>query len=71
MTPVLDRKFWTMLIDVVFSSAVFLVTRHVDPELGKDILWLIAAWQPIVIALVVGTAVENAAGIRAGQISKK
>lgn len=58
-----SRKFWLMVVDVVISTATYFVTNYVDPELGKNIIWLIAAWQPVVVALITGIATEDAAKI--------
>lgn len=56
-----SRKFWLMVFDVLVSSATYLVGKYVVPELAEDILWLIAAWQPVFVALITGIAVEDAA----------
>ena len=56
-----SRKFWLMILDVVISTATYLVGKYVIPELAEDILWLIAAWQPVMVALITGIAVEDAA----------
>ena len=56
-----SRKFWLMLVDVLVSTAVFFVTKYVAPDLAENILWLIGSWQPVIIALIVGIAVEDAA----------
>jgi len=56
-----SRKFWITVCDVVVSTVTYLVTKHVAPAIGEDIIWLIGTWQPIIIALIVGIAVEDAA----------
>ena len=56
-----SRKFWLMIFDVVVSTAVYLVTQYVNPALAEKIIWLIGAWQPVIIAVIVGIAVEDAA----------
>ena len=56
-----SRKFWLMVFDVVISTAVYFVTNYVAPEVGNNILWLIGAWQPVIVSLIVGIAVEDAA----------
>jgi len=56
-----SRKFWLMTFDVVISTITFFVSKYVSPMLAEDILWLIGAWQPIVIAVIIGIAVEDAA----------
>lgn len=56
-----SRKFWLMILDVVISTVTFFVTKYVAPDVGENILWLIGAWQPVIVALIVGIAVEDAA----------
>ena len=56
-----SRKFWLMVFDVVISTVTYLVTQFVNPDLAEKIIWLIGAWQPVIIAVIVGIAVEDAA----------
>ena len=56
-----SRKFWLMVLDVVVSTAVYFVTAYVAPEVAEQIIWVIGAWQPVIVALIVGIAVEDAA----------
>ena len=54
-----SRKFWLTLADIVVSTAVYFIGRYTAPEIGQDILWLIATWQPIIILLIVTYTVQN------------
>lgn len=56
-----SRKFWLMLLDILISTATFFITKYAAPELAEDILWLIGAWQPVIIALILAIAHEDAA----------
>ena len=56
-----SRKFKLMLVDVIVSIATYFIGKYVVPVIGNDILWLIGVVQPVVIALIVGIAVEDAA----------
>lgn len=56
-----SRKFLLMIVDVVISTATFFVSKYVSPSAAEDILWLIGAWQPVIIAVIIGIAVEDAA----------
>lgn len=56
-----SRKFWLAIVDVVISTATYLVTWLLSPDLAERIIWLIAAWQPIIIMVVLGIAIEDAA----------
>jgi hypothetical protein len=60
--PILkSRKFWIAVFDVVISCLTYFIPEYTDPILGNHILWLIAAWQPIFYALIVGTTQEDVA----------
>ena len=61
-----SRKFLTMLADVVFSLITYFVGRFVAPDYAKDILVVIAALQPVIIAVIAMWGIEDAAAIRAG-----
>ena len=56
-----SRKFWLAVLDVIISTAAYFVTKYVAPEIGNDILWLIGAWQPVIVALIAGIAIEDGA----------
>lgn len=60
-----SRKFWLMIVDVVVSTVTYFVGQYVSPEVGENIIWLIAAWQPVIVALIAGIATEDAANAHA------
>jgi uncharacterized membrane protein len=56
-----SRKFWLMVLDVVISTITYFVTAYAAPEIAEQIIWVIGAWQPVIVALIIGIAVEDAA----------
>ena len=56
-----SRKFWLAILDVAISTATYFISKYVNPVTGADILWLIGAWQPVIISVIIGIAVEDAA----------
>jgi len=54
-----SRKFWLAVLDVVVSTATYFVGKYVPTGNSEDIIWLIASWQPVVVALIVGIAYED------------
>jgi hypothetical protein len=48
-----------MLVNVVVSVVTYFVTKYAAPELAKDVLFLIGAMQPVVIAVIVSITVQN------------
>lgn len=60
-----SRKFWLTMLDIIISTATYFITKYAAPEIGNDILYLIGAWQPVIILLIVSYTVQNVEGIRA------
>ena len=60
-----SRKFWLMVADVVISTATYFVTKYIAPEIGNDVFWVIGLWQPVIVAMINGIAIEDAATKRA------
>ena len=54
-----SRKFLIMLVDVVVSITTYFVTKYSNPEAAKDVLFLIGAIQPVIIAVIASIAVQN------------
>jgi cytochrome P450 len=61
-----SRKFRIMVYDTAVALVMFVVSRFFGPEIQQAVTELIAILQPVVFALVVGIAVEDAAAKRAG-----
>lgn len=59
-----SRKFWFTVVDVVISTATYFVGKYLGPPASEDILFLIAAWQPVVITLIASIAYEDAARLK-------
>ena len=65
-----SRKFWIMVVDVALSTATYFISQYVSPEAGKNVLWLIGAWQPVIYAVINGIATEDAANVTAAAAVK-
>ena len=65
MTIWKSRKLWISIVDVVVSLAVYFIGKYSNPESAKDILFLIATVQPVILAVIVSITVQNVAGINA------
>ena len=61
-----SRKFLTLLLDTVVSLTIYFVTRYIAPDVAQDVLYVLAALQPIVLAVIVMWGVEDASAKRAG-----
>ncbi len=64
-----SRKFLTLILDTVVSVATYFIGKYAGAS-SQDMLYLIAALQPVVLAMIVGTAVEDAAEKRAGIVTR-
>jgi len=58
-----SRKFWIMILDAAVSTATYLVTAFADPAVAEKVIWVILAWQPVVVAVIIGIAMEDVAAI--------
>ena len=63
-----SRKFWIMIVDVIISTITYFVGQYVSPEVGKNIIWLIGSWQPVIYAVIAGIATEDAANVTASAV---
>ena len=55
-----SRKFWLLVLDTVVSLVLFFVSKYV-PEAAEDVKFAILALQPVIIAVIVAIAWEDAA----------
>jgi len=63
-----SRKFWITVFDVVVSTITFFGSKYLSPDIAENVLWLIAAWQPVIVMLIAGIAIEDAAAKGAAQL---
>lgn len=61
MTLLHSCKFWIAVFDVFVSSLTYFLPKYLNPSSGEQVLWLIAAWQPIFYALISGTTQADVA----------
>ena len=61
-----SRKFLLLVLDTAISLVLFFVGKYAAPGLAEDIRFVIAAYQPVFVAIIVAIAVEDAALKRAG-----
>ena len=66
-----SRKFLTLILDVVISTATYFITKYAAPDVGKDVLWLIGSWQPVFVMLIGSIAAEDNAARRAEALTAR
>ena len=64
-----SRKFLIAVFDVVVSSAVYFVAKYAVPSVAEDVMFLIAAYQPVVLILIGGIAYEDGQAKRNGNLT--
>lgn len=61
-----SRKFLLALGDAVFSTLVIVLTLVLSPKDVDVAVKIIAIWQGVAVAVIVGITVEDAAKLKAG-----
>ncbi len=56
-----SRKFLLTILDLVVSISVYFISKYASPEAGNDVLFLIAAIQPVFVTIIHGIAMEDSA----------
>lgn len=61
-----SRKFWLMIMDMIVSLITYFGGRYLTPATNADMIFLIGAFQPVIIAVILGIAYED--GAKAGSV---
>ena len=61
-----SRKFLTMLLDVVVGLVAYFIAKYAAEDIANDVMMVIGLMQPVVLAVIAGWAIEDAAAKRAG-----
>lgn len=61
-----SRKFYLMIVDVVVSLTGLMLGWWLAPQEADRIMAVVAIVQPVIISVIIGIAVEDAAEKRAG-----
>lgn len=56
-----SRKFWLAVADAFFSTLTIVLTILLSPTHADLALQIVAIWQPVIIAVIVGITVEDSA----------
>jgi len=55
-----SSKFWLGVLDVIVSTTLFFVGKYAQVA-AEDVAFLIGAIQPVIVMIIAGTAIEDAA----------
>ena len=47
-----SREFWTIVLDLLVSAALYFGGRYLAPDAFDDLKWVIAAIQPVALFLL-------------------
>ena len=61
-----SRKFYVLMLDTVVSIITYFVGKYAIPSVADDVLFFIAAIQPVFLALIAGIAAEDSAAKLSG-----
>ena len=61
-----SRKFWLLILDTVVSVSTFFVGKYMAGAEGNDVIFLIAALQPIFMVAINSITKEDVAQLEAG-----
>ena len=61
-----SRKFLLLCLDTAISLVTFFVGTYAAPELSEDVKFVIAAYQPVFVALIAAIAYEDGQAKRNG-----
>lgn len=59
-----SRKFWLALLDVLISTALFFIGKYAGAA-TDDLKFLIAAYQPVIVMVIIGITQEDKAKLEA------
>ena len=62
-----SRKFLLLCLDTIISLTLYFVGKYAAVGLAEDVKFIIAAYQPVFVAIIVAISVEDAAAKRAGR----
>lgn len=54
-----SSKFLVLCLDVVISLTSYFVTKYVNPDAAKDVLFAVGALQPVFLTLIGSIAYED------------
>ena len=54
-----SRRFWFMVVNVVVSVTTYFVAKYTNPEISKDVLFLLGLLQPVVITVIVAYTYDD------------
>ena len=60
-----SRKFWLLILDTVVSVSTYFVGKYLGAD-GNDVIFLVAALQPIFMVAINTIAKEDVAQLEAG-----
>lgn len=54
-----SRKFWIAVFDLVVSVISYFVSKYASPDTTKDVLFMIATMQPVILLVIASMTIQN------------
>lgn len=61
-----SRKFWLAVLDAFVSTLSLVLAWYFSPDKVQQVMALVGLWQPVIIAVIIGITVEDAAAKYSG-----
>lgn len=55
----MDKAAWVAVVDAVVSTAILLAGRFLSPSDAELVKFLVAAWQPVAVSVVLAMAYKE------------
>jgi hypothetical protein len=66
-----SSRFWTAVLDAVAATLAIVLTWFFAPDKVTQMLALVAIWQPVILAVIIGTWKEDVAKAEAASWQAK
>ena len=63
-----SRRFLTLMVDVILTSAAYFVAKYAGAGVMEDVKFLIITLQPVFIAVIAAFTVEDVQAIKASAV---
>ena len=60
-----SRKFLLAMLDAFIGSLSLILTWFLSPDKVTSVMTIFGLWQPVIVAVILGVAVEDAANVKA------
>ena len=63
-----SAKFWTAIVDLLASLIIYFAAKYAAPAVADDVIYFIAAMQPVFLLIIKGIYEEDKAKLNNSQV---